>query len=432
MSNKAEANNMKDDRNRELTPKLRFPEFRNADGWKNKLLGPYLEDCSTRVQSDTKLPVYSSTREGLKRQDAYFDGRVLLNENEYGVVPHGCFVYRHMSDDGLFKFNINETGGDIAVSKEYPVFRTKDLSSIFLLNKLNEGPDFKQFALSQKAGGTRTRLYFSKLCEWKTLLPSLPEQQKIAECLTSLDEVIDAHRQKLDTLKDHKYGLMQQFLPYEGETQPRLRFPEFRNAGEWAEETFGKIIKINSGKGFKASDYSKTGIRLLQIENVGYGVTKWNENTIYLPEASTAEYPELVLRNGDVVLALNRPVTNDELKIAKLQKDDEPSILYQRVGKIELLGDSLRVDFAFHICRQFIKQFVTNKSIGSDQPFISLKDLYAQTIFIPLPSEQQKIADCLSCIDELITAQTEKLEALKTHKQGLMQQLFPSTAEVEA
>src|SRR5665213_663513 len=156
MSNKAEAKLMK--------PKLRFPEFRNAPGWKNKLLGPYLEDCSTRVQSDTNLLVYSSTREGLKRQDAYFDGRVLLNENEYGVVPHGCFVYRHMSDDGLFKFNINETGGDIAVSKEYPVFRTKELSSVFLLNKLNEGPDFKQFALSQKAGGTRTRLYFTKLC----------------------------------------------------------------------------------------------------------------------------------------------------------------------------------------------------------------------------------------------------------------------------
>jgi type I restriction enzyme S subunit len=261
---------------------------------------------------------------------------------------------------------------------------------------------------------------------------SRAEQQKISECLTSLDELIAAHGQELDALKAHKKGLTQELFPCEGETQPRLRFPEFRNAGEWAEETFGNIIAINSGKGFKASDYSQTGIRLLQIENVGYGVTKWNQNTIYLPESFTSEYPELVLRSGDIVLALNRPVTNGELKIAKLHKGDEPSILYQRVGKIILLGDSLRFDFAFHICRQFIKQFVTNKSIGSDQPFISLRDLYAQTIFIPLPSEQQKIADCLSCIDELIIANTQKFEALKTHKQGLMQQLFPSPEEVEA
>ena len=139
-------------------PRRRFPEFREVKGWTSKLLGPYLEDCSGRVPPDTDLPIYSSTREGLKRQDAYFDGRVLQNKNEYGVVPPGCFVYRHMSDDGLFKFNINKTGGDIAVSKEYPVFSTKGLCAAFLLAKLNDGLDFKKFALSQKAGGTRTRL----------------------------------------------------------------------------------------------------------------------------------------------------------------------------------------------------------------------------------------------------------------------------------
>lgn len=73
-----------------LVPRLRFPEFREAKGWANKLVGPYLEDCSGRVPPDTELPIYSSTRDGLKRQDAYFDGRVLQNKNEYGVVPPDC------------------------------------------------------------------------------------------------------------------------------------------------------------------------------------------------------------------------------------------------------------------------------------------------------------------------------------------------------
>lgn len=196
-----------------LVPKLQFPEFREAKGWEYKLIGPYLEDCSGKVPPDTELPVYSSTREGLKRQDAYFDGRVLQNKNEYGMVPPGCFVYRHMSDDGLFKFNINETGGEIAVSKEYPVFSTKGLNPVFLLAKLNDGLDFRHFALSQKAGGTRTRLYFSRLCEWRTLLPSSAEQRKIAECLSSVDEVIAAQARKLDALKTHKKGLMQQLFP---------------------------------------------------------------------------------------------------------------------------------------------------------------------------------------------------------------------------
>ena len=215
-----------------LIPKLRFPEFRQAGAWECKPLKPYLEDCSGRVPSDTDLPIYSSTREGLKRQDAYFDGRVLQNKNEYGVVPPDCFVYRHMSDDGQFKFNINQTGGDIAVSKEYPVFRTKGLNPVFLLAKLNDGVDFKEFAFSQKAGGTRTRLYFSRLCEWATPLPSLTEQRKIADCLSSLDELIAAQAHKVDALKTHKKGLMQQLFPREGETKPRLRFPEFWAAKE--------------------------------------------------------------------------------------------------------------------------------------------------------------------------------------------------------
>ena len=165
---------------KKLVPKLRFPAFRDTEPWAEEMLGPYLLDCSGRVASDTELPIYSSTREGLRRQDSYFDGQVLLNNNEYGVVPSNCFVYRHMSDDGLFKFNINQTGHDIAVSKEYPVFKTRNLDPQFLLSQLNEGFEFKRFALSQKAGGTRTRLYFSRLGEWRTTLPTRPEQQKIA------------------------------------------------------------------------------------------------------------------------------------------------------------------------------------------------------------------------------------------------------------
>jgi type I restriction enzyme S subunit len=258
------------------------------------------------------------------------------------------------------------------------------------------------------------------------------EQQKIANCLASIDERITLEAQKLDTLKTHKKGLMQQLFPAEGETLPKLRFPEFRDAGEWEEHQFGKLIKVNSGKGFKASEYCKHGVRLLQIENVGYGVTKWNGETICLPQNYSTEYPELVLREGDIVLALNRPVTNDELKIAQLQKEDEPSLLYQRVGKFELLSESVVGDFVFHICRIFIKDFVVKRSIGSDQPFISVTTLYAQTILIPLPDEQQKIANCLDSLDDLITAQTQKLAALKTHKKGLMQQLFPALDEVAA
>lgn len=243
MSSKNRTATAKEEAKPALVPKLRFPEFLGTAGWEYKFVGPYLEDRSGRVPPDTTLPVYSSTRDGLQRQDAYFDGRVLQNKNEYGVVPPACFVYRHMSDDGLFKFNINETGGDIAVSKEYPVFSTKGLNPAFLLVKLNNSLDFKRFALSQKAGGTRTRLYFSRLCEWRTLLPSYAEQKKIADCLSSMDKLMAAQARKVDALKTHKRGLMHQLFPAKAKLNPAFASPSFRTPGSGKRQNWGIALK---------------------------------------------------------------------------------------------------------------------------------------------------------------------------------------------
>jgi type I restriction enzyme S subunit len=193
-----------------LTGNVRLPGF--TDDWRVEEIGQYLEECSSRVPANTALPIYTSSRAALKPQEDYYGGKTVTNEGEYGVVPNNCFVFRHMSDDGLFVFHINQTGGDIAVSKEYPVFRAVNLDRHFLLSKLNHGPDFRAFAVTQKAGGTRTRLYFSKLRLWKTLLPPLSEQQAIAAVLTTAGEEIVLLTRKLDALRRQKKGLMQQLL----------------------------------------------------------------------------------------------------------------------------------------------------------------------------------------------------------------------------
>jgi type I restriction enzyme S subunit len=406
-----------------LVPKLRFPEFRGEESWENKLIGPYLEDCSGRVPPDTELPVYSSTREGLKRQDAYFDGRVLQNKNDYGVVPPGCLVYRHMSDDGLFKFNINETGGEIAVSKEYPVFSTKGLNSVFLLAKLNDGLDFKHFALSQKAGGTRTRLYFSRLCEWRTLLPYPAEQQKIAECLSSVDELLAAQALKVDALKTHKKGLMQQLFPREGETQPRLRFSEFQNAGEWAVRTMGGLASFSSG-GTPSKDNPKY----------------WNGS---IPWVSASSMYDLVIERADYYVT---PLAiGNGTRIAKkgaILILVRGSMLFKRVPiciagvdvafnqDVKALDVEASIDTGFLLYQlsAFQARFPINETgIGAGK--IELEHLKGFELFIPDTHEQHRIASCLSRLDALITAETQKHEALKSLKKGLMQQLFPSPEE---
>ena len=417
MSSKTNTNVTKEEAKPELVPKLRFPEFRGARGWANKLVGPYLEDCSGRVPPDTELPVYSSTREGLKRQDAYFDGRVLQNKNEYGVVPPGCLVYRHMSDDGLFKFNINKTGGDIAVSKEYPVFSTKDLHSVFLLAKLNDGLDFKQFALSQKAGGTRTRLYFSRLCEWRTLLPSLAEQQKIAECLSSVDELMAAQAQNVDALKTHKIGLMQQLFPREGKTQPRLRFPEFQNAGEWKRMTFGQAATFYNGRAYKQEELLESGkYPVLRVGNFFTNNT-WYHSDLELDETKYCE-------NGDLLYAWSASFGPRVWR-------GEKSIYHYHIWKVvEQRG--IDKQFLFISLENETEKMKAKTTNGLGIMHITKGAIESWETSFPNMAEQRKIAGCLTSLDNTITAEIEKLDALKTHKKSLMQQLFPSPDAIQS
>ena len=397
---------MNQDETPALVPNLRFPEFRETNGWDIKLIGPYLEDCSGRVPPETKLPVYSSTREGLKRQDAYFDGRVLQNKSEYGVVLPGCFVYRHMSDDGLFKFNINDTGGAIAVSKEYPAFRTKGLNSTFLLAKLNEGLDFKHFALSQKAGGTRTRLYFSRLCEWHTLLPSLAEQQRIADCLSSLDNLISAQAQKVEALKTHRKGLTQQLFPREGETQPRLRFPEFHNAPAWEVKPLGKVSENLDNRRVPITSTERIAGKIPYYG--ASGIVDYVEGFIFDEDllCVSEDGANLVARTYPIAFPISgKTWVNNHAHVLRFQNACTLKCVEMYLNSIQL------------------NDFIT----GIAQPKLNK----AMLDRIPIPHaripEQQRIAECLSSLDTLITAENQKLEALKTHKKGLMQQLFPCT-----
>lgn len=416
-----------------LVPERRFPEFRDAGEWVKKVLEPYIEQYSEKVPSNTDLDIYSSTREGLKPQSDYYDGRELANDGEYGVVPNGFFVYRHMSDDDIFKFNINKLGKKIAVSKEYPIFRTVNLVSNFLLYHLNEGREFKNFAASQKKGGTRTRLYFNTLRSFESFLPSVEEQQKIADCLTAVDELITTQTEKLDALKTHKKGLMQQLFPANGETMPKRRFPEFCAAGEWgAEELGGKTIKVGSGITPNGGDknYKVEGRPFVRSQNVGWGCLILDD-VAYIDEETHSSFLSTEIQKDDVLLNITG-ASIGRSAVANLQI--EGGNVNQHVCIIRTKKRELN---PFYL-KQFLISQAGQSQIDSFQAGGNRQGLnFAQirSFSVPMPpkiEEQQKIADCLTTVDDLIAAQVQKIEALKAHKKGLMQQLFPAMDEVSA
>lgn len=192
-----------------LNGKRRFnsESGRGFPAWKEEKVGNFLRLHKEYVPASTKLPILTSSRDGLYEQE-----RSVINEGKYGVIPFGYFTYRHMSDDLIFKFNLNREWEKGAISKEYPVFSASGVDKDFLEAQLNHGDAFKRFAIQQKQGGTRTRLYFRNLCEFRFAIPCLEEQEKIATALSVANQEIEVVKKKVECIKHERNALMQQLL----------------------------------------------------------------------------------------------------------------------------------------------------------------------------------------------------------------------------
>jgi type I restriction enzyme S subunit len=332
-----------------------------------------------------------------------------------------------MSDDDVFKFNLNQLDKNIAVSKEYPVFKAVNLDPRFLLNKLNEGQEFKRFAASQKKGGTRTRLYFKTLRTFESFLPGLREQQKIADCLTSLDELIAAQAQKLDALKTHKKGLLQQLFPAEGETVPKLRFPEFRDKGEWGVEKLEELAKRGSGHtpNKQIPSYYNGGIKWVSLADSN----KLDNGYIY---ATKIQISKEGIENSSAVLhPAGAVILSRDAGVGKSAILHSEMAVSQHFIAWDCDETKLSNWFLYYVL-QILKPAFESVAVGNTIKTIGLPYFKELCISVPSINEQKIIADCLTSLDDLITAQSQKLEALKAHKKGLMQQLFPAMDEVAA
>ncbi|WP_419607262.1 restriction endonuclease subunit S, partial [Thiolapillus sp.] len=230
--------------------------------------------------------------------------------------------------------------------------------------------------------------------------PPIPEQQKIAHCLSSLDEVIGLQAKKVQALKQHKKGLMQQLFPAEGETTPHLRFPEFREAGAWEVKRLGDVCVIRTGKK-DANEGHENGI---------YPFFTCAENHIYSNSHSFDCEAILVAGNANVGQTKHyrgKFEAYQRTYVLTDFSDINTQYLYS------YLGGNLQNDMALQVQT-------------SAMSYIKLPMLKNYKVPAPRnPTEQQKIAHCLSSLDEVIGLESHKLDALKNLKKGLMQQLFP-------
>ncbi len=260
------------------------------------------------------------------------------------------------------------------------------------------------------------------------LIPKPAEQQKIADCLSSLDELIEAEDQKLEALQRHKKGLMQELFPADGETLPRLRFPEFQSAPEWEEKPFSNFIKLYRGSSPRPIQEFLTknndGVNWIKI-----GDTKFSSNFIIgkVEEKITKKGAERsrFVEIGELILA-------NSMSYGKTYQLAINGCIYDGWFVLREYEDFFYKPFLLQLLNSdFMQKQYESLSAGGIVQNISSEVVYSSKLFHTSIPEQARIADFLISIDEIINTQTKKLESLRLHKKGLMQQLFPNHNQEE-
>ncbi|MEY9867261.1 type I restriction enzyme S subunit [Peribacillus sp. B2I2] len=256
------------------------------------------------------------------------------------------------------------------------------------------------------------------------------DQFKIASILSSVDEAIEKTQAVIEQMGKVKKGLMQQLLT-RGIGHTKFKKTEIGEIPEvWEIVSLGNVAKVQGGYAFKSSDAKQEGIRWLKIANVGIGDIKWGEES-FLPEKYEEKYNEYVLKEDDIVMAMTRPILNNELKIAVIKSSDIPALLNQRVCRFHLTSMIDR-QFFYQLARNsfFVKE-IQLKIMGTDPPNVSSKQI--EDIQIPLPpiTEQVQIANILKEIDKKANKEARCVKYLQDMKKGLMQSLLTGKVRVK-
>ena len=382
------------------TPTLRFPSF--TEEWEEKTLGEVCEiqRGKTLSKSDidengTELCIHYGellTKYNETITEVYsrtFKTSGLRSKNGDVLMPSSAETPDALSKASALLLSNVILGGDMNI------LRTNDnTNAVFLSYVMNNS---EKSITRLVTGVTVFHLYAKQLNDLVFLLPSLPEQQKIAACLSSLDDLITAAVERLEGLQQHKKGLLQQLFPREGSNTPALRFRGFK--GAWEEKTLGDVLSYIQPTPYivDSTVYDSAGIPVLTAgKTFVLGYT--DETDGIFTNLPTIIFDDFTTESRYINFPFK--VKSSAIKMLTL-KDDNNDLYF-------LYSLMSTIDFAVGAHKRYwISEF--------------------QNLIVSIPSlpEQQKIASCLSSLDTLLEKQQERIALLKTHKKGLLQQLFP-------
>ena len=250
------------------------------------------------------------------------------------------------------------------------------------------------------------------------LVPSLPEQKRIAALLSKHMAVVEKARaaaeERLKAAKELPLAYLRQVF-------------ENEDARGWPKKKIGDFAKVQSGYAFKSEWFAKSGIRLLRNANVSQGCLDWND-AVYLPEDRRTEFASYELTEGDIVLSLDRPWVSNGLKVSRLSDSDLPCLLLQRVGRF-CVNDNIDRDYLYTFLNSpsFIDE-ITEHDQSLGVPHVSPKQVEGISIPVPSRARQLEVAREMmrrkTTAERLVVIHEEELTAINSLPAALLRMAY--------
>lgn len=409
----------------ELVPELRFPEFRNEGAWKEEPFDRLYSFIVTNSLSRDKLNYAEGEVKNIHYGDIHTKFATLFDVTKEKVpyinedVPLSGYGKESYCQEGDMVFA--DASEDLeGVGKGIEVYKLNKEPVLAGLHTLHARPRGKKFTrgfggflfLSDRVRGQIKReaqgakvlsISGPRLSNIQISYPgSTDEQKKIAACLSSLDALLAAEREKLEALRAHKKGLMQQLFPVQGAKVPALRFPGFK--GDWMEKTMADLADITTGN----KDTQN------KVADGSYP---------FFVRSQTIERINSFSYDGEAILTAGDGVGVGKVFHYINGKFD----FHQRVYCIYNFKKGVSGKFVFHFFSEHFDQRVMRMTAKNSVDSVRMPMISEMPVAIPVdPAEQDAVATCLSSLDERIALQDERVVFLEEHKKGLIQGLFPA------
>lgn len=435
---------MAKDSKKALVPKLRFPKFRGSAEWKAKRMDSLYSFMRNNTLSRDKLNYVAGTAKNIHYGDIHTKFSTLFDITKERVpfinvteeLPHADADDYCVESDLVFadsSEDTNDVGKCIEIVRLEKQHLLAGQHTILARQKNSEfvigfgGRVFQsarvRSQIQHEAQGTKVyAISPTRLARIEVAYPrDKDEQQKIADCLSSLDELIAAQGRKVEALKTYKRGLMQQLFTREGETLPRLRFPEFRDAPEWEETKLASLGELVSGLTYSPDDVRNSGLLVLRSSNVQNAEIALDDNVYVTPVIKGAN----LVRPNDILICV-RNGSKSLIGKSALIPVGMPLCTH---GAFMTVFRAHAPQFAFQLMQSALFHKQVAADLGATINSINGSQLLRYRFVVPGPDEQNRIADFLSSLTARIATEAKTLVSLKAHKKGLMQQLFPSPVE---